>query len=114
MTSRILLYIVTRNKQTLNYEILSTDSESIKPLIIDVVPNIDIQDQCQVLYTQYILLHSEYRNIFTFLETDIADTVDLVYFCFVPFGLKVQNSYFLPVKQNEIFNRHIRQILNVA
>lgn len=114
MTSKILLYIITRNKQTMDYEVLSIDPESIKPPTLDVVANIDIQDQYQTLYNQYIINYSNINNIFTFLNIDVTETIDIIYFCFVPFGTKHQNSYFIPIKQNEIFTKHIRQIINVA
>lgn len=112
MINRLLLYVITRNKSNMNYEILSTDSESINPLTTELMPNYHIQNQCQLLFDKYIKGYE--NNVFTFLDIDITDTLDIVYFCFVPFGIKPEISYFLPIKQNEIFIKHIRQILNVA
>lgn len=114
MTSNIILYIITRNKKTGGYEILSRDSLLLEPLISEIVPNKSIYDQCQELYNKYVPSYSNDYNIFTFLEIDITDSLDIIYFCFAPFEIKTADSYFLPITQNEILQKHIRKILNVV
>lgn len=113
MTNNLLLYIITRNKQTLNYEILSKKKDLIEIPKCEMIPYRSILDRCNDLASQCFLLKHTDIFKFHFLTIDIKDSINTVYFCFAPFGLKTNNTYFIPIKHDQIYSEHIRQILNV-
>lgn len=115
MLSNIILYIITKNKTTNQYEVVSLNEIEFIPPSNEIIPNTDIKQNCFNIYRKYIDIH---EDVFTciYLDCCITQNVDLIYFMMLPFSFTTKNIYFIPIKniKNELHIKNLQKIINIV
>lgn len=112
METKLTLYIVARNKLNKNYDILSTDKNSIKCPVSDLVANIGIQDQLYDLLKKYLDIENGIVN-YIFLDVKITTELNIIYFCCVPIDLPTKDSNFLSLDSNNDHIINLQKIIRI-
>lgn len=100
------------NKETLDYQLLSTSPEKL------TVPNIEIQQDSNVdkkveeLFTKYVDLDVWFTNFSLSDVVNSEQSLNINYFCFIPYLTKLKQSYLIPINQNEICSQSVRKIIS--
>lgn len=112
METKLSLYIIGRNKSTLNYDILSIDNKSIICPSAEVRQDIPIQTQLFDILKQYTDIEDGIIN-YIFLDIKIKSDIDILYFCCIPRDLPIKNSYFLPIDNNKDHVINLQKIISI-
>ena len=112
METKLILYIVARNKSTFKYDILSTEKDNIVCPSCEIVPNVSIRAQLYNLLKQYIDIDEDIVN-YIFLDIEINANVNITYFCCIPIDLEIRNAQFLEINQNKIHVTNLQKIITI-
>lgn len=113
LKTNIVLYILSRNKNNLEYYILSTSKDSVIHPKSEIIANHTLKDNCYDLYKKYINLDKNLLD-FRILDIKIIDEIDIICFCLIPFNFPIKDSYLIPIKQDEISSSYLQKIINIT
>lgn len=94
MECSITICIVSLNKKTGKYEMLSTEKESVVCPSEKAKPNISIKNQIQDIAQKYVDIDAGILD-YIFLDINVTEKIDILYFCCVPAEITKTNTYFL-------------------
>jgi hypothetical protein len=113
ISTKISIYILSFNKKLLAYEILSTDQTILIPPSQEIIPNKNIDKNLFDLVSKYIEVENDVFG-YSFLDIDISENLNIIYFVTIPYNFPKKNCYFIPVNNtsNEFYIKNIQKILN--
>jgi hypothetical protein len=109
---KLNLYILVLNKQTIKYQILSLSEDKI------CIPHKDVSSESKIehllcdIFKQHIDLDPGFTN---FILSDIENnsaSLNINYFCLVPYSTKIISGNLLTINYNEISSTTLRHILS--
>lgn len=114
MKSKIILYMLYFNRDSMTYDLLSEHPERFEECSAEINNNDDLRSQLENLYSRYLDLHPDYIK-FVHMEPTIEDGVIAIqYYCIIPYNdHEIKNSYKLPSDIYAQFIPNLRKILNV-
>ena len=113
ITSELHLYILVFNKESLQYEILSIDKDIIKPPVVDICKDSNINQMLNNIFTTYVNIDPSFIN---FILSDVnikSEKLIINYYCLMPYHTTINNSYLLTLYNNEISSGNLRKIFSL-
>jgi hypothetical protein len=115
--ANVCIYVFTRNKTNLLYEILSVSEDVITPPSAAISTNEDMELNIKKLFSKFF--NDVVCDMYQFTTLDIdnyENKLMLSYFCIVPFGVTNTSGYFIPLNKtnNENIIKNIRKVFNIA
>ena len=108
----INLYILLYNKDTLEYNILSTKENKLQTPKISVELSCSINDLLKKIFENHIDMDAFFTH---FVIGDILitkDSLDLCYYTLIQYNTKIKDGFLLPIKYNEISSPALQKILS--
>ena len=114
MQTKLVLYMVVPNKESLSYDIVSEHPDRYEECSSDIDENIDLDSQINILYSKYLDLDSNYIR-FINMKPYIEDKIlKIPFYCLIPYNNhEFKNSYKIPAKLYAKYIPDIRKILNI-
>jgi hypothetical protein len=111
--NNLSIYILAFNKKRQEYEILSTSEHTFLPPSQEIILNKDIQKNLYSLISKYIDIENDIFG-YTFLDINILEHIDIIYYITIPYEYPKKNCYFVPITNtnNEFHIKNIQKILN--
>jgi hypothetical protein len=111
--TNLSIYIIAFNKKRQDYEILSTNEQVFSPPSQEIILNKDIQKNLFDLISKYIDLENDIFG-YTFLDINILENIDIIYYVMIPYEYPKKNCYFIPIinTDNEFYIKNIQKIIN--
>jgi hypothetical protein len=112
ITAILNLYILSFNKQTLDYEILSLDQDRINPLTSLIENQKSLDEIIISLIEKHLEVSSSFIN-YKLSDADIInDKLVLSYYCLIPFNIRVKECFTLPINDYAIYSKNLKKIVS--
>lgn len=111
INAEINLAIFSLNKISLQYDVVSLDKHYL------VVPNLTLDKNLEMigsvnrLFETVVDLSSDYIKCKLYDANILNEKLILSYFCMIPFGTRLKNSYFLPIKEHENYQTNFSKVI---
>ena len=111
--AKIILYAITFNKKTSDYDVISDHPETFSECYTIINDDISFYDQLDKLFIDYFDFQIQFVKTI-YLEPFIKNSVlNIPIFCLVPYSIELKKGYLISVKQHAIHISSIRKILNL-
>lgn len=111
--AQINLYPIVYNKQYSHYQVLSDHPDRYQECYSFLVSDISMQDQIYLLFKEYFDLDPGFIKFIHLAPKIIEETLILPVYCLVPYLVKLNKGYLLPVHPYATHISYIRQALNI-
>lgn len=111
INAQVELVILSLNKISLEYEILSLDKYNLSTPKVEIVPESDIESMLNRLIESYINISSSYIKPKLYNVDIFNSKLTISYFYIMPFGVSTKNSFFLPIKEYINYQTNFSKII---
>lgn len=112
ITATLNLYILSFNKQTLEYDILSLDQEDLKPLSASIESQKSLDEMVVSLIEKHLDISASFIN-YKLSDADIVnDELVLSYYCLIPFNIQTRDCFSVPINNYAIYSKNLKKIIS--
>lgn len=97
MQSLVNLYALSFNKESNDYEIVSSEPETLAPISAEVSGSEQIDSLLKDAFCKHIEIDTKFVHFILADASIIDDAFVVSYYCWIPFGTKVKNCFYLPI-----------------
>lgn len=111
--AKVSLYVLIFNKHTLMHDVLSLKEDLLVIPAKDIDETKSIEDTVSEIFESIVDLSRTYAKYKLCDATIVDQTLVLSYFCILPFGTKIKNSFLLPSKNYENYSPNLQKIIRL-
>lgn len=113
MKSKIVLYIICLDRQSMSYNLISEHPEKYAECSRYIKPDSDLDNQIINLFNNYLDLSPDYIKFLHLKPYIYNQELVIPFYCLVPYNsYEFKNSYKIPCKQYVETIPDLRKILN--
>lgn len=105
---KIMLFIL--EEQSFRYNLLSLDPTDLSLPSIDIEQYQDIDNSLSHLISKYIRDTNSYCMKPKIIDIKVTESVDIIYYCIIPFNPTIKDSYLLDLEKYEPISNDVRKI----